>query len=305
MNAAYVTVDVFTSSRFAGNPLAVFPDARGLTDEAMQQIAAEFGYSEITFVLPPEDPDNTARVRIFTPTMEIPFAGHPNVGTAFVLGRQAEIFGRAVGDRLRFEETAGLVEVSLLRDRGAVAGAAIRAPRSLTVGDTVPDDRVARAASVDPAAIRHSTHAPCFASVGLPFVLAELDGLETLGNARPNLAAFQDAAAAGAAGGNHDFSLFLYVRSLDRPWEIRARMFAPLDNVIEDPATGSASAALGAYLASLSGEDNRTVEITIEQGVEMGRRSVIRLDVTKANGQVTDVVISGRCVDVMQGTIAV
>ena len=91
--AEYVTVDVFTSERFSGNPLAVIPDARGIGDEAMQKIAAEFGYSETTFVLPPEDTANSARVRIFTPTTEVPFAGHPNVGTAYVLGQRPELFG--------------------------------------------------------------------------------------------------------------------------------------------------------------------------------------------------------------------
>ncbi|MGO6907503.1 PhzF family phenazine biosynthesis protein, partial [Rhizobium ruizarguesonis] len=106
---SYVTVDVFTSTRFEGNPLAVISDARGLCDAAMQKIATEFSYSEVTFVLPPEDAQNSACVRIFTPTMEIPFAGHPNVGTAYVLGQQAEIFGKPVGDTLRFEERAGIV----------------------------------------------------------------------------------------------------------------------------------------------------------------------------------------------------
>src|SRR5918994_1709177 len=103
---AYVTVDVFTTTRFGGNPLAVVPDARDLSDEAMQSIASEFCYSETTFVLPPRDPANTARVRIFTRTAEIPFAGHPNVGTAYVLGRQDDVFGRQPGDAMRFEEKA-------------------------------------------------------------------------------------------------------------------------------------------------------------------------------------------------------
>ena len=139
----YITVDVFTSTRFEGNPLAVMSDARGVSDTAMQKIAAEFGYSEVTFVLPPENPQNTARVRIFTPTMEIPFAGHPNVGTAYVLGQQSEIFGRPIGDTLRFEEKAGLVEVALQCSEGRVAAATIRAPRPLEIEDTIPDAVIA------------------------------------------------------------------------------------------------------------------------------------------------------------------
>ncbi|QWW67145.1 PhzF family phenazine biosynthesis protein [Rhizobium sp. WYJ-E13] len=300
-NLSYTTVDVFTSTRFEGNPLAVMADARDLSDAAMQKIAAEFGYSEVTFVLPPENLENTARVRIFTPTMEVPFAGHPNVGTAFVLGRQSEIFGRPIGDKLRFEEKAGLVEVALQRREGRVTAATIRAPRPLEIGDTIPEAVIASCVSIDPASIRKNTHAPVFASVGLNFAVSELESLEALAAASPNLNGFQ--AAASTTTGSHDFSLFLYVRPTAAPWKIRARMFAPLDNVIEDPATGSASAALCAYLVSLRPEADINQHITIEQGVEMGRRSVIELDVVKKAGTVTDVTISGSCVPVMQGEI--
>lgn len=299
---SYVTVDVFTSTRFEGNPLAVIADARGLSDAAMQRIATEFNYSEVTFVLPPENPENSARVRIFTPTMEIPFAGHPNVGTAYVLGQQAEIFGKPVGEKLRFEEKAGIVEVSLKRNGARVAATAIRAPQPLTVGDTIAEETIARCISLEPGAIVTTTHAPVFASVGLNFAVAEVSGLEALAAARPNLAGFQAAAGRQTTSG-HDFSLFVYARTSENPWQIRARMFAPLDNVPEDPATGSASAALGAYLVSLAPDADMNVRITVEQGVEMGRRSIIALDVVKSNGIVTDVIISGSCVAVMRGEI--
>ncbi|MBY5581087.1 PhzF family phenazine biosynthesis protein [Rhizobium leguminosarum] len=300
---SYVTVDVFTSTRFEGNPLAVISDARGLSDAAMQKIATEFNYSEVTFVLPPENPQNSAGVRIFTPTMEIPFAGHPNVGTAYVLGQQTEIFGKPVGDTLRFEEKAGIVEVSLKRSGGKVAAAAIRAPQPLTIGDTIAAETIAGCVLLDPGVIVDTSHAPVFASVGLNFAVAEVNGLEALAAVRPNLAGFQAAAGRQTTSGR-DFSLFLYVRTAENPWNIRARMFAPLDNVPEDPATGSASAALGAYLVSLAPEADMNVRITIEQGVEMGRRSVITVDVVKSNGIVTDVVISGGCVSVMRGEIS-
>ena len=300
---AYVTTDVFTSERFAGNPLAVIPDARGLSDEAMQKIATEFNYSEVTFVLPPENPENTARVRIFTPTKEIPFAGHPNVGTAFVLGRQAKIFGKAPGERLIFEEKAGLVNVQLVRTDNDISGAKIRAPGKLLVGEAVAADLIARCVQLEPASIRQETHAPTFASVGLAFAFAEVDSLETLGKARPNAAIFAEAATLHKED-KTGFSLFLYTRSDDKPWHIRARMFAPLDNVTEDPATGSASAALGAYLASLLPAADIEMQITVEQGVEMGRRSLIGLDIRKSEGIVTDVFLSGHCVSVMQGEVA-
>ncbi|MBB3457880.1 trans-2,3-dihydro-3-hydroxyanthranilate isomerase [Rhizobium sp. BK313] len=299
---AYITTDVFTTERFAGNPLAVIPDARGLSDAAMQKIATEFNYSEVTFVLPPENPDNTARVRIFTPTTEIPFAGHPNVGTAFVLGRQTDIFGTTPGDRLIFEEQAGLVDAQLLRDGNEVSGAKIRVPGKLQVGGTIADKLVAGCVQIDPVSILHTTHAPTFASVGLPFAFAEVDGLETLGKARPNAAVFAEAAAHHKED-KTGFSLFLYTRSAEKPRHIRARMFAPLDNINEDPATGSASAALGAYLTSLLPAADTEVEVTIEQGVEMGRRSLIGLEVKKSAGSVTDVFLSGRCVSVMRGEV--
>jgi trans-2,3-dihydro-3-hydroxyanthranilate isomerase len=300
--ADYVTVDVFTTERFKGNPLAVISDGRGIGDEAMQKIAAEFGYSETTFVLPPEDAANSARVRIFTPTTEIPFAGHPNVGTAYVLGQQPELFGRPIDDTLRFEELAGIVEVDLLREDSRVTGATIKAPRPLDVGDEVAAELVARCASLNVTDIADRTHAPIFASVGLPFVLAELGGLDALGRARPNLSTFHEAAEQHRRP-ETDFSLFLYVRDPREPWHIRARMFAPLDNVMEDPATGSASAALAAYLGTLDEAPDMDVDVTIEQGVEMGRRSIIELYVAKADGIVRDVRITGRCVAAMSGIV--
>ncbi len=302
-SVAYVTVDVFTSARFSGNQLAVIPDAGGLTSAQMQDIAAEFRYSEVTFVLPPQDPANTAQVRIFTPTMEIPFAGHPNVGTAFVLGRQNDVFGRPTGDVLRLEEKAGIVEAKLTRDAdGHVLGAGIFAPQSLSLGPQIDSETIAHCASIGVAAISLATHAPVIASVGLPFAVAELADLETLGKACPNTAAF---AEAGRRYSPHDeqFALFLYVRQPENRWHLHARMFAPLDNVIEDPATGSASGALGALLTSLLPDTDAVVEITIEQGVEMGRRSVIGVTAVKSKGQIESVRITGKCTAVMTGTI--
>lgn len=301
-SVGYVTVDVFTDERFAGNQLAVIPDARGLSDHQMQAIATEFGYSEVTFVLPPSDPANTAEVRIFTPTTEIPFAGHPNVGTAFVLGRQKEIFGRVPGDTLRFEEKAGLVEATLLRAAGEVTGARIVVPRDLTVGPHIDADTIAACASLTPEAISARIHVPIRLSVGLPFAVAEISDIATLSTARPNVTAFQ-AANQRYKPAEDSFSLFLYVRSPQAPWKIRARMFAPLDNVNEDPATGSASAALSAYLVALLPDQDIDVEIMLEQGVEMGRRSLIGASVRKQGGVLRQVSLSGSCVSAMRGSI--
>lgn len=303
----YVTLDVFTKERFRGNPLAVIADARGLDGETMQAIAREFNYSEITFVLPPANPDNTAEVRIFTPTMELPFAGHPNVGTAFALARAGHVFGKPVGDRLRFEEKAGIVEVSVERDAGGRAtGASIQAPQRLTVADGLPVETLGPMVGLAPSRIATGNHAPLVLSVALPFLVAELPDLETLAAAAPDTSLFAAAKHAhGLDPADGRLSVFLYVRSGDNPLALRARMFAPLDNIPEDPATGSASAALAAYLATCLPFAPDTVDLTIDQGVEMGRASHIRLRVAMSDGKPASVRVIGDCVEVMRGTLAV
>lgn len=296
----FQTVDVFTATRFEGNPLAVILDAEGLSDSEMQAIATEFGYSETTFVLPPRDPANTAEVRIFTPTTEVPFAGHPNVGTAFVLGRLGVAFGRTLQDNLRFEEKAGLVEVSLVRQADIVTGATIRAPGPLTVGSVIEPAEVALCLSLSPDHIVTGRHQPAFVSVGLKFILVEVDGLDALASAKPDLLAL-DGLRTRFAHENSDCAIFVYTRVGAE--HVRARMFAPFDNVPEDPATGSASAALGAFLASLDSLTGSR-RLLVEQGVEMGRRSLIHVDVTSRSGELESVFVTGECATVMRGTLA-
>ncbi|WP_406855465.1 PhzF family phenazine biosynthesis protein [Alsobacter sp. KACC 23698] len=260
---AYETVDVFTDRPFGGNPLAVFTDARGMTDLQMQALAAEMNYSETTFVLPADDPAHDARVRIFHRTAEMPFAGHPNVGTAWVLARQ----GRDRGGVLRFEQRAGLVEIDIERDAaGQATGAVIAAPQPLSRGLEFTGEEIALSVGLEAAEIVTAAHRPVQASVGVSFVLAQV-APAALARATPDLAAFRALAARhpGLAG---RLSLFLYVREGS---SIRARMFAPLAGTWEDPATGSASATLGALLLSLDGGDAAAFSIT--QGVEMGRPS--------------------------------
>jgi trans-2,3-dihydro-3-hydroxyanthranilate isomerase len=298
----FVTVDVFTETRFAGNPLAVITDARNLTAAQMQAIAAEFGYSETTFVLPPSKPENTAEVRIFTPTTEVPFAGHPNVGTSHVLATAGDIFGEPVGDHIRFEEKAGIVDISVRRHAdGTVAGTTIRAPGPLTIGATVTPEAIAACLNLRPDQIETARHAPVFASVGLKFILVEVTDLEALAMAASRLEPLAALRAAHAAE-NCDCATFLYTWA--GPDHVRARMFAPFDNVIEDPATGSASAALGAFLTTLSTPaDHR--RLRIEQGVEMGRRSLIDLDVICTAGVFDHVTITGSSIEVMRGTLTI
>jgi trans-2,3-dihydro-3-hydroxyanthranilate isomerase len=299
-SVSYVTLDVFTRTRFAGNPLAVIPDARGLTDVQMQSIAAEFNYSESTFVLPPEDPANTARVRIFTPTAELPFAGHPNVGTGFVLGRQGELFGSAVAETLQFEERAGLVKVALVRESGEVVGARIAAPRPLEIVHALDAETVTACASLAPDDLLAGGMAPVMASVGLPFALMELASLDALARAQRNDAAF---ALADRRYHHSDdrFALFLFHRLSDT--RFRARMFAPLSKTPEDPATGSAAAALAARILSLRPERDFAARLVIDQGVEMVRPSQIVLDIAKIAGVAQPVQVSGHCVEIMSGTL--
>lgn len=297
----FVTVNVFTDARFAGNPLAVIPDAKGLTDTQMQSIAAEFNYSETTFVLPPQDPRHHARVRIFNRTSEMPFAGHPNVGTAYVLASMA-------GDppeHYTFEEIAGLVRVHVLREtNGAISGARVAAPRSLSIDISIPVEVVAACASLKEKDIATLSHRPLVASVGTPFVIAEVASVEALSRATPDIAAFR-AAVARFPETKDRFALHLYAWVEGDERRIRARMFAPLGGTFEDPATGSANSALAALLTSMAPGDNVQLQYAIEQGVEMGRPSLMVASAVKTGEGPVSASVAGSCVPVMRGKLNV
>ncbi|NOG68838.1 PhzF family phenazine biosynthesis protein [Roseicella sp. DB1501] len=287
----FVTLDVFTDRRFGGNQLAVFPEARGLDEAEMQALAAEFNLSETTFVLPPQDPANTARVRIFNRVAEMPFAGHPSVGTAWVLAQQAP----AGAGRLRLEEVAGIVEVELWRDAaGAVRGAAIAAPQPLAVGAAMPVEAIAACAGLDPAMVVTARHPPQLAADGgNPRVLVEVTA-EGLAAARPDLGAFQRCVAAHPALCGR-LSLYLYRREGEG---LRARMFSPLTGTWEDPATGSAATPLAGFLLHLSGAEAASLDIL--QGVEMGRPSLLRTTARRTASGIR-ATVGGHCVPVLRG----
>ena len=288
----YVTVDVFTDRRFGGNPLAVFTDARGLSDAEMQALAAEMNYSETTFVLPPADPANTARVRIFNRVQEMPFAGHPNVGTGCVLAS----LGRDRDGVLRFEEPAGLVEVKVERGAdGTLRGAHIAAPQPLSLGDELPADAIAACAGLSQSDLVLTRHRPRMASVGLAFCMAEVTP-EALTRATPNLAAFQ--ALAHDSGQQDRLSLHLHCYAQAGGNRLRTRMFAPISGTWEDPATGSANAALAALLLSLSDAPSAAYEIA--QGVEMGRPSLL-IAAARRTPDGIRATVGGGCVWVMRG----
>jgi len=296
----FATVDVFTDRQFGGNPLAVVPDARGVTSAQMQAIAAEFNLSETTFVLPPQDAANTAQVRIFTPRAELPFAGHPNIGTAFVLAGAATGTARpAMGDTMIFEEKAGLVRIELLRDRSAVTGARLAAPQALSIGENIASEIVASACSIAPTDIDTRVHQPCIASCGVPLIFAAVTSRAALAAARPRTEIFAQHVPTGLATGIH-----LYVEAATPVADIEARMFAPLYGVTEDPATGSANVALIALLATLRAEPDLRLDRRISQGVDMGRPSLMVASAEKRAGKVVAAHIGGRCVPVMSGVIA-
>jgi trans-2,3-dihydro-3-hydroxyanthranilate isomerase len=289
---AFETLDVFTGERFGGNQLAVFTDARGLADHEMQALAKEMNLSETAFVLPPDDPAHTARVRIFHRTAEMPFAGHPTLGTAVLLARTAP----TTTGTLVLEVNAGLVPVTIERDDDGLAiGGVIGAPQPLSVGETLPAEVIAACAGLHVADIIMTRHAPCVAAVGTAFVIAEVRA-EALATASPNLNAFTQAVVARPHFGNR-LSLYLYVRDGLR---VRARMFAPLAGTWEDPATGSANAAFAALQLSLVPDEQVTLQVV--QGAEMGRRSEL-IAAARRDGDAIRATVGGRCVRMFSGSV--
>jgi len=298
----YFICDVFTDARFGGNQLAVLPDAQGLSDRQMQQIAREFNFSESTFVFPPEA-GHTRKVRIFTPSIEVPFAGHPNVGTAFVLATAGE-FGAiepAIDPAIMvtFEEKAGLVSIAVRRREDGLIGCELTAPQRLSLGKTVTAQALARAVSLTEDHVVTRTHPPQVASVGLPFLIAELKSRSALERARVNMDGLDALVAEKVTPDVH-----LYVHSKDE-FDLRARMFAPLDGVPEDPATGSANCALAGLLSHLDEKPDGSFSWRIAQGVEMGRPSTLEARAEKRGGTVEAIRIGGASVMVSEGFIEV
>ena len=298
MRYPFYTCDVFTASRFGGNQLAVLPQAQGLTDRRMQQVAREFNFSETTFVLPPEQ-GHARRVRIFTPVTEVPFAGHPNIGTAFVLATAGAFGPIDAPVTVTFEEQAGLVPIAISRRDGAI-WCELTAPRRLSLGQAVSAESVAAAVSLTPAEVVTATHRPQVASVGLPFLMAELRDRAALERARIHLPGFDALAALGVQPPD----VHLYVRTGDE-FDIRARMFAPFDGVPEDPATGSANCALGGLLAHHAPDRDGTFTWRIAQGVEMGRPSLLEARAEKRGGDVVSTGAGGASVMVSEGIIEI
>jgi trans-2,3-dihydro-3-hydroxyanthranilate isomerase len=259
----------------------------------MQAIAAEFNLAETTFVLPPRDPKHTAEVRIFTPKAEMPFAGHPNVGTAFVLAR----LGKVAGDSLVFEEKAGLVPMDLRREGGTVVAARLAAPQPLAIGESIAPEIAAAAVGLKPADI---VGQPRVASTGNNFLFAEVASRAALKAATYSMEAFTKHLPMSRTVGVH-----LYAPVREDGVEIQSRMFAPLYGVPEDPATGSANITLIGLLAHDDKRADLTLAKTIGQGFDMGRPSILEASAEKKAGKVTATYIGGKCVPMLKGTIEV
>ena len=296
------TCDVFTDRPFAGNPLAIVLGADGLSPAQMQTLAREFNLSETIFVMAPRDPAHTARVRIFVPTAEIPFAGHPTIGCAIHL---ATAMGEGDFDRaLVLEEEAGLVPVRVTRQGDKVRAEFVAPVVPHGVTDAPDRDgalapaRLAAALGLTAEEIGFGAHRPGLWQGGPRFLYAPVASLEALGRARPIQP--QWSAQMQAAGVD---SIYLYTPGED--CDFRARMFSPTAGIPEDPATGSASAILAAQMLASGALPEGETRLTLHQGVEMGRPSVIGMAAAVAGGRLAEVRIAGSAVPVSEGKIRV
>jgi trans-2,3-dihydro-3-hydroxyanthranilate isomerase len=295
----YRIVDVFTDRMFGGNPLAVFLDGRGLSETEMQALAREMNLSETTFVLPPDDPANDFRVRIFTPGRELPMAGHPTIGTAFVLAREKML---PAGDEtltIRLEEKVGPIPVRLEMKDGAPDKIWMTQPRP-TFGPVFPNAAaVAEMLGIDPADIRNDLPIEVV-SCGMPFLFVPVRDLATM-----RRLSFNRDLSRRALESLEVSEVFAFAMEVENAGStVHSRMFAPELGVPEDPATGGASGPLGSYLVRhgvVSAQP--TASIVSEQGIEMGRSSFIHIEITQESNEITLVKVGGQTVFVGGGEL--
>lgn len=296
MKLNYHVVDVFTKTRFGGNPLAVVLDADDLSTEQMQIIAREFNFSETSFVLKPKDKPNTAHVRIFTPNSEMDFAGHPNVGTSYVLANMANNSPQ----KLVFEERVGLVEVVVkYSENGEVDTTAITSPMPLLKGAEYNPIDAARALSLELDDIKTDNHTPQHVSVGANFVVVELHKRDALKALRLN-----EYAARAMVGEGPAKAIYAYTRDVKDGLDWSARMFTFRGQPYEDPATGIAGGAMAAFAHDLGITPLNGEYYNVTQGVDMGRPSAMQLEMHEGNdGAIVE--IAGSSVNVMRGVLEV
>jgi trans-2,3-dihydro-3-hydroxyanthranilate isomerase len=302
MRVPFITADVFTDKPFGGNQLAVFPDARSIDPSLMLSITREFNFSETTFVLPPEDPAHTARVRIFTPGAELPFAGHPTIGTAHVLAETGAIELSGDLTRIVFEEIAGPVPVTIRRKNGTVDFCQLTAAKRPTVGPQAPGrERLAAALSLPVDTLRSGTFAPEIVSCGMPFLFVPLVDRAAVARARARMDVWEEVFRGGGTS-----EVVVFAMEGERTGsDVHARMFAPGIGIAEDPATGSAAVALAGYLGARESRADGTFRWIIEQGFEMGRPSILEAEADKAGGAVTATRVGGATVIMTEGSMRV
>jgi trans-2,3-dihydro-3-hydroxyanthranilate isomerase len=296
----YILADVFTETIFGGNQLAVLPDARGLTAERMQAITREFNLSETVFVLPPEDPGNTRRLRIFTPGFEVPFAGHPTVGTAYVLAAIGDVPLAGATTRIVFEEGVGAVRVAIQARGGRPVAAQLTAAQLPSAGPEPPAaEELARVLGLGPSEIlADGGDRPAAYSAGVPFLFVPLRDQAAVDRARIDAAAWQRSLAQSWAP--HVY-VFAYQQS-EGGGRVYSRMFAPAMNIPEDPATGAAAAALAGYLGRRDMAPG-TRHWSIAQGVAMGRPSTIAVEFDNTGGAIAEVRVGGAAVLLGEGVL--
>jgi trans-2,3-dihydro-3-hydroxyanthranilate isomerase len=301
MRYRYVTADIFTDEPFGGNQLAVFPEASGLNDEQMFALAKEFNFSETTFVFPPEK-GGTRKVRIWTPGGEVPFAGHPTVGTAHVLAEIGEIPLDGETTSIVLEEGVGPVPVSIRASGGKPVFAQLSVAKLPEVGPPVPTrETLASILSLETKDLVGGHFAPQSVSCGLPFLFVPVKDRDAVKRSRIRVEQWER-----TLGNAWASMVFVFSRDPEREGsDIRARMYAPGISVPEDPATGSACAALGGYLGARDPRQDGTLRWVVEQGFEMGRPSIIEVEPDKQGGMITGVRVGGASVMMGEGTIRV
>ncbi|MDQ2766872.1 MAG: PhzF family phenazine biosynthesis protein, partial [Gemmatimonadota bacterium] len=294
------TLDVFTDRTFGGNPLAFFPDATTIPETALQSIALELNLSETVFVYPPMDPKHTRRVRIFTPVYEMPFAGHPTVGCAFALAALGEV--PLDGEtRIVLEEGVGPVPVLIRGEFKKPRFAQLSVAKLPETGPPPPGrTHLADMLSLDPSDILGGMTAPQAISCGFPFLMVPLRDLDAVKRARVRMDQWDSALKSYWAP-----DVMVFARDAEREGVIRARVFVPGQGIIEDPATGSAVAALGGYLAARESAASANFTYIVEQGFEIKRPSILELEVDKVDGEVTAVRVGGSAVMVSEGMMEI
>jgi trans-2,3-dihydro-3-hydroxyanthranilate isomerase len=299
MKRRFVTLDVFTTRRHAGNPLAVVLDSDGLDTTAMQAIAREFNLSETVFVAPPADTRHRAAIRIFTPGQELPFAGHPTVGTAVVLALRDAAEGRGA-DIITLEEKVGLVPCAVTVT-DAISGRAVftlpKLPERLE--QVIPRPDLAEALGLGGGDIGFDVHEPSTFSGGVAFTFVPVQGRDAVAKARPAGEAFERAFAAAP----HANALVYCRDTAEAGHHYHARMFWPEAGVIEDPATGGAAAAFAGAIMAFDQPGDGEHRFIIEQGYEMGRPSQIMLELSVAGGVLVSARIGGSAIIVSEGAL--